>query len=119
MKLLFRTIVDDEKIEYTTDLEALENGFSFVDKTLNNLIYIYKEQDWIYLRRLGSVTQEMRFKEGVKSLTKYENNEGLALDLEIKTIKAKLTETGFFLHYNLLMDKKVISDHKILGKVVK
>ena len=119
MKLLFRSFVDDEKSEYTTNLNVVDKGFSFQDKENNSLVYIFKDEDSLVLRRMGSITQELIFKEGQKTPTKYENIDGLCLDLEISTIAAKLTETGFFLHYDLLMDKKVVSNHKILGKVIK
>ena len=115
MKVSFISIDDEKnKINFTTDVIYIDNKYTFTDKTTENtVIEIEVLGECIRLTRTGDVSMYMLYDLNNITSGSYENKEGLEFSFEIQTTKLEIQNSKIRIDYSMIMDKQVMSSHKL------
>ena len=115
MKVSFISIDDEKnKINFSTEVIKIDNKYTFDDKTTKNTkIEIEVLGKCVRLIRTGDITMYMLY--DLENITSgsYENSEGLEFNFEIKTTKIEIEKSKIRIDYSMIMDKQVLSSHKL------
>lgn len=111
MKLLFRSIVDDEVINKELEYFIEDKNICFYDE---NIKTTFKDtSDGLICLREGKIKQELLFIPGKITRTNLKVEYNLETTLFIYTHLLKKSENGYYLKYDLILDNNVVSKHKI------
>ena len=115
MKVSFISIDDENnKINFSTEVTKVDNIYRFIDKTTNNTtIEIEVLGNSVRLTRIGDITMYMLYDINNITSGSYENVEGLEFNFEIKTTKLEVQNNKIRIDYSMIMDKQVMSSHKL------
>ena len=115
MKVSFISVDDEKnKINFSTGVIYNDNKYTFVDQTTpNTTIEIEVLGECIRLTRTGDTTMYMLYDLANITSGSYENVEGLEFNFEIKTTKLEIQKTKIRIDYSMIMDKQVLSSHKL------
>lgn len=111
MRLIFRTIVDEETIEKEVDFVRDNETISFMDnQTKNSFIPL---TEGIKLVREGQIKQEILFLPNKITKTTLIDEFDLQMDFFVYTEVVKQTMKGIYIKYSLFVGQEKLSQHKI------
>lgn len=106
---------DLETQTFETNYEITKTGYiSFVDKSaLDTKIYIKEIDNSFIIKRLGNISMQMTLQEGKTTKAIYKDINGVSMEFETKCLSFKSAPNQFDVVYELILDKNVISTHKL------
>lgn len=115
MKVTFHSLDNDgNKVFYKTDAKAIDSYIEFRDgSTKNTIIRLSYTNSSIIIERIGDINMVLNLELDKTTGCMYKDNLGLELDLEIKTNELEVKNNKLYANYDLILDKNVISSHKI------
>ncbi len=101
---------DDNKIEYTSSADVINDKIIFMDKsTTNTNIMIYKKNDSLYLKRYGLIDMTMEYKLGNKTLGYYKNQDGIEFEFQTYTNYLEIKDDKYIVDYEMIVENDVVS----------
>ncbi len=105
---------ENNRISYKSEAK-IENGFIvFEDKSLDSTnVYIKKENDSLTILRAGKINMEIKLIPDTLTTGAYQNDIGVEFEFNTFCKKLLLSEKRYDAEYDIILDKDIISSHKI------
>lgn len=110
------TSVDDQmnRVQFSTPVEQLTNGYQFKDESMDQtMLTVLIEEDCIHFIRTGQVDMTIVFDRMTTTIGSYKNTEGLEFQFLIHCKRLLISSKQIIIHYDMILDEKTKSKHKI------